>query len=87
MKHGLIIYSLDSSFDSSLDSLNVKSSLIAFTIFLSFIAYLHSSKSIWGYFLFELTKIESNNTTDKYAQYWLTFGILLCSKFVYTLSF
>ena len=61
-----IIYSSD----SSSDSFNFKPSLTVFTIFLSFIAYLHSSKNIWGqYSLFELRKIESNNITHKHAQY------------------
>ena len=78
-----IIYSSD----SSSDSFNFKPSLTVFTIFLSFIAYLHSSKNIWGYYyLFELTKTESNNITDKHAQYSLYLGILSCWKFVYTLS-
>ena len=35
--------------------------------------------------LFELTKIEFNNITKKHAQYSLTFGVLLCWKFLYTL--
>ena len=82
MKYGIIIYSAD----SSSDSLDSKSSLIVFTIFLFFIPYLHASKSIYGkYSLSELTKIESNNITDKHAQYSLSLGILLCWKFVYTL--
>ena len=42
LKCGVII----NSGDSSSDSLNSKSSLIVFTVFLLFVTYLHSSKSI-----------------------------------------
>ena len=39
-----------------------------------------------NYSLSELKKTESNNITDKHVQYSSSFVILLCWKFVYTLS-
>ena len=52
--------------DSLSDDVNSKSSLIRFSTFLFLTSYLHSSKSIWGwYFLFTLI-IDSRVIIDKH---------------------